>query len=551
MGKGARQTPLTAASAAAYFGDRRCRSIWQWQLILALTTVTVAAGAAFLTPALFNEWAFSAGLLTIVAVTAISLGVPWHRIGASGVLVLPVVDAAAVGLLASGANPLLAFLWVFPVAWVATYYSAYALVAILSLVGVSSLVRVFLVGITPQEVINVVILMITIGFVGIIMHVGRARNRASKQLLRAQSMRNGHALRRVTEQKARNQQLVDSLDVGIARVREGGVIEMSNRTFRTLFALDEHAPFQPAAAVEYRSRGGAPVPATETTLARASRGELFSEELVWLFGVDGRWRALNTYTRVVEEDQPASEGILLLVEDVSAQVDPRSNQEATRRTISHELRNPLTAILGHVDLLLEGDDVTEPVRRELEVVQRASERMDRLINDALVTASHPNDDADQDFHLADIARASIEGFTPAAEAGGVAMDVHLDEPLPLCGDAFRLRQVVDNVLGNAIKYVPRGGTVTVRTEHRDTGEAALVITDTGIGIPAEDLPRIFETGFRTHLARDRGIPGTGLGLGISRGIVIAEGGRLDITSEPGKGTEVTLVLPPPSERRSA
>lgn len=176
--------------------------------------------------------------------------------------------------------------------------------------------------------------------------------------------------------------------------------------------------------------------------------------------------------------------------------------------------------------------------------------MERLIDEGLGTASVAYDDADLEFDLADIARASLEGFAPMAEAEGVTLKVYLDEVLPLCADAFRLRQVVDNLIGNAVKYAQRGGTVTVRSLHPDDGDVALVITDTGIGISEEDLPHIFEAEFRTQLARERGIPGTGLGLGISRRIVIDQGGRLNITSELGQGTEVTLALPSRLERRS-
>ena len=129
------------------------------------------------------------------------------------------------------------------------------------------------------------------------------------------------------------------------------------------------------------------------------------------------------------------------------------------------------------------------------------------------------------------------------------MESALDEPLRLWGDAFRIRQVVDNVIGNAIKYAQRGGKVSVTGYRPTADEVAVTIADTGIGIAGPDLPRIFEREFRTELARARGIPGTGLGLSISREIIVAAGGRLEVESELGKGTEVSIVLPirlPPS-----
>src|SRR5690606_9672751 len=113
------------------------------------------------------------------------------------------------------------------------------------------------------------------------------------------------------------------------------------------------------------------------------------------------------------------------------------------------------AILGHVDLLLERDTVDESTRRQLGVIDHAGTRMQQLIDQTLSVPEARNDDRDAPFDLADVATASIEGFAPAAEASGVAIEARLFEDLPLHGDAFRLRQVVDNVLGNAIKYAQR------------------------------------------------------------------------------------------------
>jgi signal transduction histidine kinase len=127
------------------------------------------------------------------------------------------------------------------------------------------------------------------------------------------------------------------------------------------------------------------------------------------------------------------------------------------------------------------------------------------------------------------------------------VEADLDERLLLHGDAFRMRQVVDNVLGNAIKYAQRGGRVSVTGFRPTPDEAALRIADTGIGIDKDDLPRIFEREFRTQAARDSGIPGTGLGLNISREIVVAQGGRVEVESDLGHGTEVTVVLPVSNE----
>lgn len=535
------------SSAVRYFGDSRCRSIWQWQLVIAFTTVTIGAGAALLTPHFFADWPFSIGLLLIVLVTVASFAVPWHRVGSRGVLVLPVLNVFFIGLVSAGGAPATTFMWVFPVAWVGTYYRMGALIVVLSLIAVLRISTLLISGLTPQTTIGVLILVITLGFVGVVSATGSRRNLSIRGLLKAQSDRLAHALQRVNDQKARTSRLMNSLDIGVARVLNGGLIDEPNETFRTIYALGGAAQQHPVRPVEYRSRRGEPIPSAQTSIARASRGEQFSDEIVWLFGLDGEWRAVKVSTKMIDHGIVTGDGLLLVVEDVTESVDPSASENAKRRTISHELRNPLTAILGHIDLLLEREDLPEAARGQLMVVERAGGRMQRLIDDALLTPSERRDESGVDFDLADIARASLEGFSPAADSAGVAVTAELDDRLGACGDAFRLRQVVDNVVGNAIKYAQRGGRVSVRGFRPTPGEVALIISDTGIGISEQDLPRIFEREFRTELARERGIPGTGLGLSISREIVVAAGGRFEVQSELGQGTEVTVALPAASD----
>ncbi len=535
--------------ARRHFGDGRDRSIWQWQLVIAFTTVATAVGVAALEPARFVDWQFSVSTVTIIAVTLVALSAPWHRLPSASVLVLPAIDAAMIGLMVAGHTPAAMFLWVFPVAWVATYFRTFTLVTMLALIAAIQLVMLLWDGVTVTATIGMVISMLSLCFVGVIMRVGSARNRSSRRLLSAQSDRLTHALQRVQEQKARNLRVLDALDIGVARVGPGGVVEVASAAFRTLYALDASARLHPSRAVEYRTRRGEPVPAGETMIARAGRGQLFHDQIVWLFGLDGQWRALRASTQVLEPDDPG-DGVLLRVEDVTESLDPQAGEAALRRSIAHELRNPLTAILGHVDLLLEREDVVdEATRRQLGVIDHAGTRMQQLIDQTLSVPEARNDDRDAPFDLADVATASIEGFTPAAEASGVAIEARLFEDLPLHGDAFRLRQVVDNVLGNAIKYAQRGGRVVVHGQREGDGEVRLLVSDNGIGISQEDLPRIFDREFRTELARQRGIPGTGLGLSISRDIVAAQGGRFEVASELGQGTRVSILLPYPEPAR--
>jgi signal transduction histidine kinase len=124
----------------------------------------------------------------------------------------------------------------------------------------------------------------------------------------------------------------------------------------------------------------------------------------------------------------------------------------------------------------------------------------------------------------------------------VALRVEAGGPAEVRGDGLRLRQVFYNVLDNALKYTPPGGTVTVRSGRR--GRAAVVqVTDTGAGIPPEHLPRVFDRFYRVDRARTREQGGTGLGLSIAKSIVAAHGGRIELDSAPGRGTTCTVTLP--------
>src|SRR5581483_3097327 len=192
--------------------------------------------------------------------------------------------------------------------------------------------------------------------------------------------------------------------------------------------------------------------------------------------------------------------------------------------VSHELRTPLTAIKGYAETLLgpAGDD-RETARRFLEVIDRHSERLGRLIDDLLALS-------DLELGLTEIAHVPVAvGPEPGTP--------------PALGDGDRLRQVLINLVDNAIKYTPEHGRVVVRAAPAADGMVAIAVEDTGIGIPARDLPRLTERFFRVDKARSRALGGTGLGLAIVKHLVHAHGGSLAIASTLGAGTTVTVQLP--------
>ena len=144
--------------------------------------------------------------------------------------------------------------------------------------------------------------------------------------------------------------------------------------------------------------------------------------------------------------------------------------------------------------------------------------------------------------LAKLAGAAVEEARAVAAEKRVGITVNVDGPLPLEGDAARLRQVLDNLLSNAIKYTPAGGAVVLSTTGCD-GQRRIELSDNGIGVPHDELGQLFSRFFRASTATCRAIPGTGLGLVIARAIVEGHDGTISIESREGEGTRVRVTLP--------
>jgi signal transduction histidine kinase len=216
-------------------------------------------------------------------------------------------------------------------------------------------------------------------------------------------------------------------------------------------------------------------------------------------------------------------------------------------TVSHELRTPLTSIHGYLELVLDGaaGSLEDEQRQFLSVVARNTNRLRRLVDDLLLVSEI--DAGNLVLHLDDLdlgalARESLESSRPQAEAGGVTLSFSAHGPLALTGDRVRLSQLLDNVVSNALKFTPRGGSVSVRTS-RSNGSAVVEVEDTGIGIPADEQAQLFDRFFRARAAAEGAVQGTGLGLSISQDIARAHGGLIDVTSETDVGTTFRVALP--------
>ena len=323
----------------------------------------------------------------------------------------------------------------------------------------------------------------------------------------------------------------------------GGSVVLMNARARELLGLPTHLAERGRPVVELARDPGL----AELMHDLAAGAAIASRDVVLGFS-----RTLQVNAARLRDADGRVFGFVLVLHDVTE----LRRLEVVRRdfvaNVSHELRTPLTAIKGYAETLLgpAGDD-RETARRFLGVIDRHSERLGRLIDDLLTLSDlELGRTALRIVPIAvgaavdDVLQILGERFTRA----GVAVEAEIAPGTPpVLVDGDRLRQVLINLVDNAVKYTPAGGKIAVRAREAHDAEhggmVEIAVEDTGIGIPAGDLPRLTERFFRVDKARSRELGGTGLGLAIVKHIVQAHGGALGIASKLGEGTVVRVYFP--------
>jgi two-component system, OmpR family, phosphate regulon sensor histidine kinase PhoR len=341
----------------------------------------------------------------------------------------------------------------------------------------------------------------------------------------------------LASEKNRLNAILQGMGEGLMVADAAGVVTLVNPAFRALFSVREDVTGRPIMEI---ARHPALNEAFRSVMA--TRTERF-EEIAFSGGDE---RTILTHWVPLEE-QDGIRGVVAVFHDIS----DLKRLEKIRRdfvaNVSHELRTPVTVIKGYAEALLGGVLESDPVRAGQFVakINNHAERLASLVADLLELATL------ESGQLApELAPLSIEGAVRQACSlleqrsleKGVALATSGVESVPaVLADRRRLEQVLFNLLDNAIKYTPAGGMVTVSAS--DEGEMVRVaVTDTGIGIPSRDLPRIFERFYRVDTARSRELGGTGLGLAIVKHIVLVHGGEIAVESTPGKGTTFSFTL---------
>ncbi len=245
-----------------------------------------------------------------------------------------------------------------------------------------------------------------------------------------------------------------------------------------------------------------------------------------------------------EDETPA--GVIVVIQDITEHVRLDNMRKEFIADVSHELKTPITSIMGYADTLLEDEYDKETKNKFLSVIATEARRMAKLVTDLLSLSKYDNDEIKQEkteFDLGELVKQCQDKVQIEIEKKHHKVECFVTANVPaVYADKDGIERVVLNILTNSIKYTEEGGTIKIYVGFV-YNDAYIKIIDTGIGIPEEDLSKIFERFYRVDKARTREMGGTGLGLSIAKEILDKNNGSIDIKSKKGEGTEVVIKIP--------
>lgn len=249
-----------------------------------------------------------------------------------------------------------------------------------------------------------------------------------------------------------------------------------------------------------------------------------------------------------QEESGEDTGILMIIQDITERQKLENMQMDFVANVSHELKTPLTTIKSYTETMLDGMVEDPEVQRQfLGIIDTEADRMNRLVKELLQLSRMENKQEQwsmKELNLIPLLENAVKKVELTAAAKNQQLNLLFkgDERLPVVADRDKIEQVVLNVLSNSIKYTQEGGRIDVDALRKDRN-VIIIVADNGIGIPEDELGRVFERFFRVDKARSRAMGGTGLGLSISKQIVEEHGGSIEIESKEGRGTKVSISLP--------
>ena len=255
---------------------------------------------------------------------------------------------------------------------------------------------------------------------------------------------------------------------------------------------------------------------------------------------------LNIFFASFKDEQELAAGVIAVIQDITEHVKLDNMRKEFVADVSHELKTPITSIMGYADTLLESEYDKETQYKFLNVIASEARRMAKLVTDLLILSRYDNNKVKKEiteFDLGDLVKRCQEKLQLEINKKGHEVECFVTANVPpVKADKDGIERVVLNIMTNSIKYTPKNGNIKIYVGFV-YNDAYIKIIDNGIGIPEEDLNRIFERFYRVDKARTREMGGTGLGLSIAKEILDQNKGSIDIKSEKGKGTEVVIRIP--------
>jgi len=257
-------------------------------------------------------------------------------------------------------------------------------------------------------------------------------------------------------------------------------------------------------------------------------------------------KVLNMFFAQFKDENDRPSGIMVLIQDITEHVKLDNMRKEFVADVSHELKTPITSIMGYADTLLEGEYDRDTQNRFLNVIAEEARRMAKLVTDLLTLSRFDNNQILQEkvkFDLGELVKQCQEKVQIEIDKKQHKVECFVTADVPnVYADREGIERVVLNILTNSIKYTPDGGNIKIYVGFV-YNDAYIKVIDNGLGIPEADLSRIFERFYRVDKARTRQMGGTGLGLSIAKEILDKNNGTIDIKSEKGKGTEVVIRIP--------
>jgi len=347
-------------------------------------------------------------------------------------------------------------------------------------------------------------------------------------------------IRFADEERGKLEAVFSSMEDGILVLDTQDRIETTNDTAERIFAFRPEEVVGRTLLEAFRN-----IPLQQALDRFKKAGASLSQEIT--LG-EGDLTVLDVTLSPVQGLPPGEEKTMIVLRDVTRLKKLERVRADFVANVTHEIKTPLTAILGFIETLRGGAiDEKETAKGFLETIQRHAERLDRLVDDLLTISDAELGEMSFLFESVSI-DGIIENILPVIEPGASQKGIRIEKDLPdnlppIRGDRDRLHQIVLNVLDNALKFTPEGGAISIRGVDGKDGTVSVTVADTGVGIPKDEIPRLGERFYRVDKTRSRELGGTGLGLSIVKHLITAHDGRMEIDSQVGKGTIVSLIFP--------